>query len=591
MSALSIQVPFPVFQDRDGQPLENGYVWVGVANLNPQTNPVVAYYDEALTIVAAQPLRTLNGYISRAGTPAQIYVNGVDYSILVQDSKGSMVYNFPEGTGVSSQAAGVAFTGFKGQLGNVQDLADDDGSDWIGFKPAGVGSVARSAQDKMRDTISVKDFGAVGDGVANDTVAINAAYAAAEAVGGSVVYWPAGTYRTTGTITCGAKCSTNAQQAILSYTGSSVALDIQGVWDTDAGVNKGNNISILPFVTRSSLGWNAGTDSTSIGVRIANRKMTTFFVRGIKFFYRGLVLESTTANTVCNTFQLGFILDNQYGIDFGTIATGWGTNQNQFIGGQIGVTSIYTAVSPRILVNMPDVGENNTNTFIGVNLEKSGNEKAIVCASPENLFLNCRFEGSASTAGYITISGNRNRIIGGAPSAATTLPFETWITDTGFGNQYWMGYILASKSFALDFSTVSNPLRFGNGTSFPTVPISGFGTDRLALGNSNTAGVRYNSYMMQEEIITISGTTIPQKQHQQLNYAAPATITGITSGFDRTIAGVFSLIDLNGNITLTHTASPADGAGKFVLTAGVNLVMSANTPVLFVACNGNLYQA
>jgi hypothetical protein len=28
MSALSIQVPFPVFQDRDGQPLDNGYVWI-----------------------------------------------------------------------------------------------------------------------------------------------------------------------------------------------------------------------------------------------------------------------------------------------------------------------------------------------------------------------------------------------------------------------------------------------------------------------------------------------------------------------------------------------------------------------------------
>jgi hypothetical protein len=109
MSALSIQVPFPVFQDRDGQPLENGYIWIGQANLNPQTNPVVVYFDEALTIVAAQPLRTLNGYVSRAGTPAQIYVDGVDFSILVQDSKGSMVYNFPEGTGISPDAEGVTY--------------------------------------------------------------------------------------------------------------------------------------------------------------------------------------------------------------------------------------------------------------------------------------------------------------------------------------------------------------------------------------------------------------------------------------------------------------------------------------------------
>lgn len=109
MSPLSIQVPFPVFQDRDGQPLDNGYVWIGEANLNPQTNPVIAYYDSDLTIVAPQPLRTLNGYISRSGTPAQVYVDGVNFSILVQDSKGSMVYNFPDGTGIGPQAAGVSF--------------------------------------------------------------------------------------------------------------------------------------------------------------------------------------------------------------------------------------------------------------------------------------------------------------------------------------------------------------------------------------------------------------------------------------------------------------------------------------------------
>jgi hypothetical protein len=193
MSALSIQVPFPVFQDRDGQPLSNGYVWIGQANLNPQTNPVIAYFDAALTIPAQQPLRTINGYVSNAGTPAQIYVDGVNFSILVQDSKGSMVYNFPNGTGISPNASGVAFTGFKGQVGFVSDIADDDGSDWIGFEPAGTGAVARSAQDKMRETVSVKDFGAVGDGVTDDATAVRnwLQYLVANNVAGFV---PQGTY-------------------------------------------------------------------------------------------------------------------------------------------------------------------------------------------------------------------------------------------------------------------------------------------------------------------------------------------------------------------------------------------------------------
>jgi hypothetical protein len=166
MSALSIQVPFPVFQDRDGQPLDNGYVWIGVSNLNPQTNLVVAYFDEALTIVAAQPLRTLNGYISNAGTPAQVYVDAVNFSILVQDSKGSMVYNFSDGTGISPNASGII------------------------YDPAGTGAVATTVQAKLRETVSVADFGAVGDGVTDDSPAVFAAATYLNSIGGGTLYFP-----------------------------------------------------------------------------------------------------------------------------------------------------------------------------------------------------------------------------------------------------------------------------------------------------------------------------------------------------------------------------------------------------------------
>ena len=172
MSALSIQVPFPVFQDRDGQPLDNGYVWLGVANLNPQINPVVAYFDSALTIIAAQPLRTINGYISNAGTPAQVYVDGVNFSILVQDSKGSMVYNFPDGTGIDPSLDSCSVT----------------------YDPPFAGSVPYPVCKKLEQIVSVMDFGAVGDGVEDDTVAIQAA------INNGPTYFPTGTYRVTSSI-------------------------------------------------------------------------------------------------------------------------------------------------------------------------------------------------------------------------------------------------------------------------------------------------------------------------------------------------------------------------------------------------------
>jgi len=91
MSTIEVQPPYPAFAGADGQPLENGYIWIGTANLSPQTNPINVYWDAAQTIAAPQPIRTLNGYPSRNGTPARFYVSS-DYSIQVLDSKGSVVY-------------------------------------------------------------------------------------------------------------------------------------------------------------------------------------------------------------------------------------------------------------------------------------------------------------------------------------------------------------------------------------------------------------------------------------------------------------------------------------------------------------------
>ena len=91
MSTIEVKPPYPAFSGADGQPLENGYIWIGTVNLSPQVNPIAVYWDSAQTIAAALPIRTLNGYPSRNGTPARFYVSS-DYSIQVLDSKGSLVY-------------------------------------------------------------------------------------------------------------------------------------------------------------------------------------------------------------------------------------------------------------------------------------------------------------------------------------------------------------------------------------------------------------------------------------------------------------------------------------------------------------------
>jgi pectate lyase-like protein len=62
-------------------------------------------------------------------------------------------------------------------------------------------TTARSLATRFLDILNVKDFGAVVDGVANDTAAIQLAIDAAVAGGGGIVFFPPGFYKTTAALT------------------------------------------------------------------------------------------------------------------------------------------------------------------------------------------------------------------------------------------------------------------------------------------------------------------------------------------------------------------------------------------------------
>lgn len=64
------------------------------------------------------------------------------------------------------------------------------------FLTGGAGGVPRTVQNKLGEHVSVKDFGAVGDGVVDDTAAIQSAINATPAIGGAV-YFPTGRYKVT----------------------------------------------------------------------------------------------------------------------------------------------------------------------------------------------------------------------------------------------------------------------------------------------------------------------------------------------------------------------------------------------------------
>jgi hypothetical protein len=115
MIALSVEPPYPAFADADGQPLDDGYILIGTVNLNPITNPIAAFFNDALTIAAVQPIRTSGGYPVYQGTPSRIYT-GSDYSIQVQNKNGTVVY-----TSLNGNA-------FPGSAGNLFVNATGDGA-------------------------------------------------------------------------------------------------------------------------------------------------------------------------------------------------------------------------------------------------------------------------------------------------------------------------------------------------------------------------------------------------------------------------------------------------------------------------------
>jgi hypothetical protein len=72
----------------------------------------------------------------------------------------------------------------------VYGLPTPSGSSLIGFIQSGIGAVARTVLDKGRESVSVLDFGADPTGVADSTVAIQAAIGASKKV-----YFPVGVYK------------------------------------------------------------------------------------------------------------------------------------------------------------------------------------------------------------------------------------------------------------------------------------------------------------------------------------------------------------------------------------------------------------
>jgi hypothetical protein len=274
-------------------------------------------------------------------------------------------------------------------------------------------TTSRKLKDRFADVVNVKDFGAVGDGVTDDTVAIQAAINAVPNNGGAV-YLPSGRYRVTQTINVG-----NGTDSLLS-TKNCISINGDGIgsyFGTSAGTEifydgvANEQLSVISF--------NGSGDGFRLdGIEInANSLAGT----GLRIFS---VRTSTFSNFACLNFtKAGLDLKIRSGPNNAVKFASGNLFLNFFISSNNATQALNGSFGILMQGNYANNDDWHRNTFIGgvCQIAKSlSNSSPNACAlylgfTDSNTFTECDFKvfNNTPTAGtgyalYLNAVGNNN---------------------------------------------------------------------------------------------------------------------------------------------------------------------------------------
>lgn len=149
------------------------------------------------------------------------------------------------------------------------------GSSLVGYLPAGTGAVATDVQSKLRESVSVKDFGAAGDGVTDDTAAIQAAFSS----GAKSLFFPDGTYLFNAAVNLNA----NSVREIIGQSRTNTIIkcrnDLSDITFFTVAANTGiRDISFLGYNTTAgtAVAFSSGTYTFSAHSSISNFSISNF---------------------------------------------------------------------------------------------------------------------------------------------------------------------------------------------------------------------------------------------------------------------------------------------------------------------------
>lgn len=541
MSAFSVSEPFPTFHDRDGQPLEGGYLYFGTAGLPAVANQIPVYVDAALTIPAAQPVRTLNGYPQYQGAACCIYVNADDFSITVNDQNNSLVFSSLNAT----LRIPLATT-----TGNIS-------SDRVTYIEGSTGSTTRILTSKLQDTVSVFDFmtpAQIADVKAGTLLVDVTAPIAAALAASDDVYFPEGAYRVSndGTATQGAVQVLNgtAGKSLRGAGRGNTVLKNVGSGPCITSIGNAIIANVSVYIADMTI---EGSVGTSHGIFCDYTSQSVF--ERLEFYQCGgdglkiLRGAHNSVNDVWARVNLGAGLSIS-GDTFFTTVQG-GTFESNVDGVIITIGS--GVASPRFV------------TVTGAAFRSNSNANANIGAANDVRFFGCSFETSNAflTTRHVSVDGGASSASSIVIDSCSLSGINNTMSTIGF-------YAAACANVILSKSLVAC-------TDATAYEIIATALRTQILDNCAIAGVRNNA----------STTTIVREAQSSPSAAIAVTIGTSALPIRLQAPNNVPLIRFadqrvwgnSDNNVYTFNATPASGTDGYLVGPGVEVLTYANLPV------------